>query len=162
MAAPLPISRVHRADRAIASSDDLPSTYAPPAHYNGVVAQGPANPISVAFAEFDRAFDQLFEELLLSRWRARAFKTALDDAEVLESETEYRVRINASGADPERMEIEAADRRLLVRMAGPVGAKTSTLEFSHSIEPDGVTARLAGGALEIVLPKKRGRRIAVR
>ena len=162
MATSLRINRVHRRDQAIASRDDLSSTRALLPHYNGIVAQRPANPISVAFAEFDRAFDQLFEELLISRWRARAFKAALNDAAVLESETEYRVRIDASGADPERMEIEAADRRLLVRMAGPAGARTSTLEFSHSIDPDGVTARLAGGALEIVLPKKRGRRIAVR
>jgi HSP20 family molecular chaperone IbpA len=120
------------------------------------------NPISVTFAEFDRAFDQLFEDLLISRWRGRARNAAPDDAVVLESETEYRVRIDASGTDPVRMEVEAGDRRLTVRMAGPVGAKLSTVEFSHSIDPDGVTARLAGGALEIILPKKRGRRIEVR
>lgn len=87
---------------------------------------------------------------------------ALDDAAVLESETEYRVRIDASGIEPDRMEIEASDRRLVVRMAGPAGTRLNTLDFSHAIDPDGVTARLAGGALEIALPKKRGRIIDVR
>jgi HSP20 family molecular chaperone IbpA len=126
------------------------------------VAQRPANPSSTTFADFDRAFDQLFEDLLLSRWRGRARRTALDDAAVIESETEYRVQIDASGIGPDRMEVEASGRRLVVRMAGPAGARINTLDFSHAIDPDGVTARLAGGALEIVLPKKRGRIIEVR
>jgi HSP20 family molecular chaperone IbpA len=120
------------------------------------------NPVSVTFAEFDRAFDQLFEDLLISRWRGRLRNAARNDAVVLESDAEYRVRIDVSGIDPGGIEVEAGDRRLAVRMAGPFGTKLSTLDFSHSIDPDAVTARLAGGALEIVLPKKRGRKVEVR
>jgi HSP20 family molecular chaperone IbpA len=126
------------------------------------VAQRPANPISTTFADFDRAFDELFEDLLLSRWRGDVRGRGLDGAAALESETEYRVRIDASGIEPDRIEVEASDRRLLVRMAGPARTRINTLDFSHAIDPDGVTARLAGGALEIVLPKKRGRIIEVR
>ena len=125
------------------------------------MAQRPAKPNSTTFADFDRAFDQLFEDLLLSRWRGNVRGTALDHA-VLESETEYRVRIDAAGNEPDRMEVEASDRRLVVRIAGPARMRIKTLDFSHAIDPDGVTARLAGGALEIVLPKKRGRIIEVR
>jgi HSP20 family molecular chaperone IbpA len=130
-------------------------------HYNGGVAQRPANPVSVTFANFDRAFDELFEELLLSRWRC-ARKDAPEEPKVAESETEYRVLIDAAGAEPDRMEVEVSDRRLLVRIASASGTHISRLDFSHAIEADRVTARLAGGALEIVLPKKRGRIVEVR
>ena len=116
--------------------------------------------MSTHFADFERAFDQLFEDLLVSRWRGG--RAAANEAVVLETETEYRVRIDAAGVEPGRMEVEAADRRLVVRLAGPLAARVSTLNFSHSIDPDAVTARLSGGALEIVLPKKRDRIIEVR
>lgn len=126
------------------------------------MAQRPVNPVSTAFGDFDRAFDQLFEDLLLSRWRGRAGGTAPAAAAVMESESEYRVRIDASGAEPDRIEVEVSGRRLTVRLAGAAGARINMIDFSHAIEPDGVTARLAGGALEIALPKKRGRIIKVR
>ncbi len=99
----------------------------------------------------------MFEDLLLSRWRAREY----EHAPVVDYGDHYEVRIAAAGADPRRMEVEATERRLHVRIAGAARPIDRTFELMHAIEPEGVTAQWKHGVLEIQLPKKRGRKIEV-
>lgn len=110
-----------------------------------------------AFSDFERAVDQLFEDLLLSRWRT----TEYEHAPVVDHGDHYEVRIAAAGADPRRMEVEVTERRLHVRIAGAARPVDRTFELTHAIEPAEVTARWKRGILEIKLPKKRGRKIKV-
>lgn len=111
----------------------------------------------ITFGDFERAVDQLFEDMLLSRWRAPAVERAL----VIDHGAYYEARIAAAGADPRLMEIEVSERRLRVRMPGTARPVDHTFELSHAVYPAGVTARWRGEVLEITLPKKRGRKIKV-
>jgi HSP20 family molecular chaperone IbpA len=115
---------------------------------------------SITIGEFDRAVNELFEDLLISRWRGRG-AAAYEDALVTERDVHYEVRISAGGIDPRLMEVEAGERRLRVRLPGRIGAAERIFDFPYPIDPDGVTARLIGGTLLVVLPKKRGRKIKV-
>jgi HSP20 family molecular chaperone IbpA len=125
------------------------------------VAQRPvAGPGSITIGEFDRAVNELFEDLLISRWRERGV-AAHKDALVAEGDAHYEVRINAGPIDPRVIEVEVGERRLRVRIPGRIGLSERSFDFSHPVDPDGVTARLVGGTLLVALPKKRGRKIKV-
>lgn len=114
-------------------------------------------PISeIAFGDFERAVDQLFEDLLLSRWRP-----GFEYAPVVDRGGHYEVRIAAADADPDRMEVEVTERRLHVRIVGVARPVDRSFELAHAVDPAGVTARLTRGVLEIRLPKKRGHKIRI-
>jgi HSP20 family molecular chaperone IbpA len=111
---------------------------------------------------FDQAFNEVFEDLLIKRWhgtgRVRNFGKAL----VVEDDDNYRVKINAPGADPEKLEVEVGDWRLTVRAPTAEGEEESILDFSWRIDTERVTARFEAGILEVMVPKARGRKIEVR
>jgi HSP20 family molecular chaperone IbpA len=112
-------------------------------------------------SEFERAFDQVFEDLLISRWRGPSRGAAFDNPFVVDKGAQYEIRIAATGADPRQTEVEVSERRLLVRMPGAAGVKQSAFEFPYPVDAEGVTARLDRGVLVIILPKKQGRKIEV-
>jgi HSP20 family molecular chaperone IbpA len=111
--------------------------------------------------EFERAFNEVFEDLLIKPWwppgRVRNFGKAL----VVEDEETYRVKIVLPGADPETVEVEVGEWRLSVRTPGAQGREESCLDFSHRIDIERVTARFEASVLEVRVPKARGRKIEV-
>ncbi len=113
-----------------------------------------------AFGDFARTCDELFDEMLLGRWRP-AWERGRERAVIVDRGGEYEVTIAAADADPRRIEVEAGDRRLLVRIPGVAGARESAFDFSHPIDNARVRAQWRAGALRITLPKRRGRRISI-
>ena len=111
--------------------------------------------------EFDRAFNELFEDLLIKRWRRPERIRDLGKALVIEDEDNYRIKIALSDADPEKLEVEVSEWRLTVRTPTAQGRGESTLDFSHCIDIEHVTARFDAGILEVLAPKARGRKIEV-
>jgi len=81
---------------------------------------------------------------------------------VLDLGNRYEVRIPATRAVAERSEVEVSEHRLRVRMADSSGGTSENIfDFSDAIETENVRALLSEGALQIILPRKRGRRIDV-
>lgn len=118
---------------------------------------------AVIFGEFERLCDQLFDEHLISRWRAhkrtaRPFEHAL----LLDHGTRYEIRIATAAADARSITIEVSERRLSVRIPGPVGVAENVFDFASPVDCDAVSARLNEGILRIVLPKKPGRRVEIK
>ncbi len=113
-----------------------------------------------AFGDFERAFDELFDEILVGRWRSAAQRAA-GDALIVDRGAEYEVTIAAMNADPRRIEIEAGDRRLIVRIPGAAGVRESVFDFPAPVDGERVRAAWRAGSLQITLPKRRGRRITV-
>ncbi len=108
--------------------------------------------------EFERVFDSLFDDLLISRWRgAKAGAGTV----VSDLGDRYEVRLERLIADPKQVNIEASERRLTVRTTGTGERLERTVEFRHPIEPEAVTAKFEDGVLKVVLPKIRGRKIEV-
>lgn len=110
--------------------------------------------------DFDRAFDELFEELLVGRWRS-SWERADERAVIVDRGDEYEVTIAAALADPDRIEVEASDWRLVVRIPDAAEARERAFDFPQAIDGDRARARWSDGALRISLPKRRGRRIKV-
>ena len=81
---------------------------------------------------------------------------------LVEDEENYRVKIALPDADPQKLEVEVSEWRLAVRAPMMQGLAESTLDFSHRIDIERVTARFDAGILEVLAPKARGRKIEVR
>lgn len=117
----------------------------------------------VTLKDFHRACDELFEDLVIERWRAGAHVTELQDAQVQDKGHFYEVKIAISGADPRHMEVEVTEHRLCVR--APVGRsayRERSFTFPSPIDRDAVSARWSKDTLVVTLPKQRGRRIEVK
>jgi HSP20 family molecular chaperone IbpA len=112
--------------------------------------------------EFDRAFNEMFEDLLINRWRMPGRVRTLGKALVFEDEESYRVKIRLPNADPQKLEVEVSEWRLAVQTPTVEGQEENILDFSHRIDTERVTARFEGGILEVMVPKARGRKIEVR
>ncbi len=113
--------------------------------------------------EFDRAFNEVFEDLLITRWRAPRRVRNFGKALVVEDEEIYRVRIALPDADPRKLEVEVSEWRLAVRSPTAQGrAESTVLDFSHRVDTERVTARFEAGILEVRAPKARARKIDVR
>jgi HSP20 family molecular chaperone IbpA len=112
--------------------------------------------------EFDRVFNEVFEDLLINRWQARRSVRNYGDALVVEDDDSYFVRIAAPEADLKELAVEVSEWRLVLRIPTGQGLKESTLDFSHAIDIERVTARFEAGILAVTVPKARGRKIEVR
>ena len=106
--------------------------------------------------EFETAFDSLFDEFLISRWRGNDSRTAVDDLG-----DRYQVRMKGIAADPDKLDIEASERRLIVRVTGQQSRSERIVTFRHAIDTTAVTARIIDDVLEVTLSKQRGRKIAI-
>jgi HSP20 family molecular chaperone IbpA len=112
------------------------------------------------FDDFERAFDSLFDDLLISRWRGPA-PAGHGDAQVTDLGDRYEVRMARLHAEPDQLEIEATERRLIVRVGVDPGRHQRVVNFQHHIDAEAVTARLQDAELWIILPKRRPRKIRV-
>jgi HSP20 family molecular chaperone IbpA len=128
-----------------------------------VAARIASKPGAGIFGEFERLCDQLFDEHLISPWRthkraAQPYRHAL----MLDHGAHYEIRIATAAADARSIEIEVSERRLSVRIPGPIGVAESVFDFASPVDCDAVSARLSEGTLRIVLPKKPGRRVEIK
>jgi HSP20 family molecular chaperone IbpA len=117
--------------------------------------------LSIIGSGFERAFDEAFEELLIKRWRRPERVRHLGRALVIENDESYRIKMALPDADPEKLDVEVSEWRLMVRMPASPGDGEETLDFSHCIETERVTASFEQGVLEVFAPKSRGRKIEV-
>jgi HSP20 family molecular chaperone IbpA len=114
-------------------------------------------------ADFERAFDEFFDELLIDRWKARTWQTAFEPAQVIDRKDRYEVRVTAVGVDPATIEVEVTDQRLAIRVPERLGGTAaSSFTFSDSIDGEASTAKWSDGTLVITLPKRKSRRIALK
>jgi HSP20 family molecular chaperone IbpA len=111
--------------------------------------------------EFDRAFNEVFEDLLIKRWRRPGHVRDYGKALIVEDDENYRIKIAMPNIDPRQIEVEAGAWRLVVRAPMAHGRGENTLDFSHRIDTERVTARFEADTLEVLAPKARGRKIEV-
>ena len=114
-------------------------------------------------ADFERAFDEFFDEMLIDRWKGGAPGVEFERAQVIDYRDRYEVRVAAVGVDPAKIQAEVSGQRLAVRMPDQLGGMLdSSFAFSDSIDGEASTAKWSEGTLVITLPKKKGRRIALK
>jgi len=113
--------------------------------------------------DFQRAFDELFDDLLVERWRVVRATGGSENTIVLDHGDRYEVRIALGDADCSKVEVEVSERRLTVRVPSESrGVSEGSFSFSEPVEREAVTAKASGGTLAIVLPKmRRTRRVQV-
>jgi len=113
-------------------------------------------------ADFERAFDEFFDEMLIDRWKRATPAPEFERAQVIAHRLRYEVRDAAVGVDPAKIHAEVSGQRLAVRVPDKLGGMLeSSFAFSDSIDGEASTAKWSEGTLVITLPKKKGRRIAL-
>jgi HSP20 family molecular chaperone IbpA len=125
-----------------------------------VAPRTPAGDDPLGFGDFARAVDELFEDLLIARWRENRRRT-LERPRVIDHGLHYEVKVATAGAEAKALEVEVSDLRLVVRFPGSAGAVENTFNFAQPVESEAVSAKWNAGVLSIILPKKRGRRVTV-
>jgi HSP20 family molecular chaperone IbpA len=114
-------------------------------------------------ADFERAFDEFFDEMLIDRWKGGTGALEFERTQVIEHRDRYEVRVAAVGIDPEKIQAEISGQRLALRMPDQLGGTLeSSVAFSDSIDGEASTAKWSEGTLVIIVPKKKGRRIALK
>ena len=114
-------------------------------------------------ADFERAFDEFFDEMLIDRWKGGTGALEFERTQVVEHRDHYEVRVAAVGIDPEKIQAEISGQRLALRMPDQLGGTLeSSVAFSDSIDGEASTAKWSEGTLVITVPKKKGRRIALK
>ncbi|HXN11830.1 MAG TPA: Hsp20/alpha crystallin family protein [Candidatus Acidoferrales bacterium] len=114
-------------------------------------------------ADFERAFDEFFDEMLIDRWKGGTGALEFERTQVVEHRDHYEVRVAAVGIDPEKIQAEISGQRLALRMPDQLGGTLeSSVAFSDSIDGEASTAKWSEGTLVIIVPKKKGRRIALK
>ncbi len=111
-----------------------------------------ARSFSSIVADFERDFDELFDQLLIGRWRAPAAESEL--AMVLERQDVYEVRVCTGNFKPSDLEVVASEKRLTVRARHGQNSWERTLDFAEAVDIEKVNARWADRVLTIILPKK--------
>jgi HSP20 family molecular chaperone IbpA len=130
-------------------------------HYNCRVASRiPEGGGPPRFGDFARAVDELFDDLLITRWRENRRQT-LERPLVIDHGTHYEVKITTGAVELSAIEVEVSDRHLAVHFPGPAGVVENTFDFASQVESEAVNAKWTSGVLLIILPKKRGRRVTV-
>lgn len=112
------------------------------------------------FDQFQRAFDDLFDDLL-QRWGCRGAEQ-FERAELTDFPDRYEIRLNAAGMDPSTVEVHTHERRVTVAAPAPGGEKLETsFNLPQPIDAEAASAKWADDLLTIVLPKRKVRRILV-
>jgi HSP20 family molecular chaperone IbpA len=116
----------------------------------------------ISVEDFERALDEFFDEMLISRWRRAPERDAVEKAQILDHPDRYEVRVVVPNVDPERIEIDIAGQRLSVRApAGREGTFETAYSFAVPIEAEAVQARWIDQTLVVVVPKQKPKRIKV-
>jgi|SRR5208282_5205247 len=114
-------------------------------------------------ADFERAFDEFFDEMLIDRWKCRTSASEFERAQIIDHPDRYEVRVAAAGVDPAKIQAEVSGQRLAVRVPDKAGGTLeSSFAFTEPIDGEASTAKWSEGTLVITLPKKKGRRIALK
>src|SRR6266852_3244848 len=112
--------------------------------------------------DFDRAFDEFFDELLIDRWKCGTEPGTAERAQVTEHPDRYEVRVAALGVDPAKIQVEVSGQRLALQMPEKLGGMLQrSFSFSDPIDGEASSAKWSAGTLVITLPKKKGRRISL-
>jgi HSP20 family molecular chaperone IbpA len=121
-----------------------------------------AKPAGISVLDFERALDEFFDEMLISRWRRAAERDEFENAQVFDHPDRYEVRIAVPNVDPERIEIDVAGQRLSVRApAASEGIFENAYSFAVPIEAEAVEARWIDHTLIVIVPKQKPKRIKV-
>jgi HSP20 family molecular chaperone IbpA len=116
----------------------------------------------ISVEDFERALDEFFDEMLISRWRRAPERDEFEKAQILDHPDRYEVRVVVPNVDPERIEIDVAGQRLSVRApAGSEGTFESAYSFAVPIEAEAVEARWTDHTLVVIVPKQKPKRIKV-
>jgi HSP20 family molecular chaperone IbpA len=116
----------------------------------------------ISVEDFERALDEFFDEMLISRWRRVAERDEFEKAQVLDHPDRYEIRIAVPNVDPAQIEIDVAGQRLSVRApAGSEGTFETAYSFAAPIEAESVQARWTDHTLVVVVPKQKPKRIKV-
>ncbi len=106
-------------------------------------------------ADFQRDFDELFDELLIGPWRVPT--TESEPAMVLERKHAYEVRVCAGAFKPSELEVVVNEKQLTVKARHGDHAWERLVSFDHPVETAKVKAKWANRILTVVLPKKTKR-----
>lgn len=101
--------------------------------------------------DFERALDQMFDDLLIGRWRPPGGER--QPMLVTESPGAYEIRLASGGLRPEQLEVETTRFSLVVRAHQRGGGWTRQLNFSHPVDIARVSARWDAGVLTVIAPK---------
>ena len=113
--------------------------------------------------DFERAFDEFFDELLIDRWKCGTESGPSDRAQVIDNPDRYEVRVAVLGVDPAKIQVEVSGQRLALRMPEKLGGMLQrSFSFSDAIDGEASSAKWSEGTLIITLPKKKGRRISLK
>ncbi len=116
----------------------------------------------ITLGDFEKALDEFFDEMLISRWRRAAEEPGeFERSRVVEQPDHYQVCVEMPGADPERIEVKVVGQRLSVRVPSDEGYLESSYSFAQKIDQDGVSARWTDGTLVITLPKHKPRQVKI-
>ena len=116
----------------------------------------------INFEDFERAIDEFFDEMLISRWRRGLERDEFENAQILDHPDRYEVRVAVPHVDPQRIEIDVAGQRLSVRApAHAEGIFETAYSFAVPIVAEAVEARWTDQTLIIVVPKQKPKRIKV-
>jgi HSP20 family molecular chaperone IbpA len=111
----------------------------------------------ITLADFDRAFDELFDEMLIGRWRISAQRGEPGAATVADRGDHYEVSLRTGDVDPRQIEVEVNERRLTVRANSEQGGSWErSFAFAEAVETGAVVSRWAEHKLITTLPKKGG------
>jgi HSP20 family molecular chaperone IbpA len=101
--------------------------------------------------DFERSLDQMFDDLLIGRWRM-----PLDERQpmlVVENPAAYEIRLAGRGLRPEQLEVETTRFAVTVRANLRGGGWARQVNFSHPVDIRRVSARWDNDVLTIVAPK---------
>lgn len=113
--------------------------------------------------DFDRAFDEFFDELLIDRWKCGTESGPFERAQVIEHPDRYEVRVSALGVDPEKIQVEVSGQRVALRMPEKLGGvQQRSFSFAAAIDGEASTAKWSQDTLIITLPKMKARRISLK
>ena len=115
----------------------------------------------IGVLDFERALDEFFDEMLISRWRRNPERDEFENAQVLDHPDRYEVRFLAPHVDPRRIEIDVSGQRLSVRAPTADGVLETDYSFAVPIESEAVQARWSDHTLVIIVPKQKPKRIKV-
>jgi HSP20 family molecular chaperone IbpA len=117
----------------------------------------------ISVEDFERALDEFFDEMLISRWRRSADDPdELENSQIVDQYDRYEIRIAIPRTDPNRIEVEVSGQRLSVRApGGPEGSFHRTYSFNAPIESEAVVAKWLDDVLVVSAPKQKPKRIKI-
>ena len=122
-----------------------------------------ANRRGFGIADFEQAFEEFFDELLIDRWKCGTPAVEFERAQVFDRGDRYEVRVAAVAVDPATIEVEVTGQRLNVRVPEKIGGiAASSIAFSDAIDGEASTAKWSDGTLVVTIPKRKSRRISLK